>query len=356
MVTRPPSARPGTRHPGEPSGVRRPGAGGAPTTVAAPEPAEALFQQGWWLDAVAPGSWSEVTVERGGRTVARLPFVVRGPRRLRVLTQPPLTPFLGPWTERRAGAKPAKALGEEMDLLAGLAAALPPAAAFHQSFPPQVLGVLPFIWAGYRAEVRYTYRLEDLSSERDLWDGLGANTRGHVRKARKRGVEVRTDLGPDLFHAVLAKTFQRQRLRPPDRALLDRIEAACAPRGVRSMLFAVDGTGRVHAVAYVVWDRSSAYYLLSGADPELRGSGAQSLLLWEAIRRSRAVSAAFDFEGSMLAPVERFFRDFGGRQTPYLHLSRADRLARAGLGLRSRLLRLADHAAHATKSIDGSQG
>ena len=77
------------------------------------------------------------------------------------------------------------------------------------------------------------------------------------------------------------------------------------------------------AVAYVVWDGNAAYYLLGGADPALRTSGASSLLLWEALRRARDVTDVFDFEGSMLAPVERFFRGFGAVQTPYLRVSRA---------------------------------
>jgi hypothetical protein len=301
----------------------------APT--ASPDP---LFHQPWWLDAVAPGRWEAVSVERGGTTVARLPYVLRGPRRLRVLTQPPLTQFLGPWVARSPGAKEAKATGDQMQLLEVLEAALPAAAAFRQNFSPAILGALPFIWAGYRSEVHYTYRLEDLSSERALWDGLSGNIRREIRKARQR-VEVREDLGLDRFHRVWAKTFERQSLDAPDRGLLERIDAACAPRGARAMLFACDEGERIHAVAYVVWDRRVAYYLLGGGDPELRTSGAASLLMWEAILRARAVTEVFDFEGSMLRPVERFFRAFGGRQTPYLHVSRASRPAAAALALRA---------------------
>ena len=48
----------------------------------------------------------------------------------------------------------------------------------------------------------------------------------------------------------------------------------------------------------------------------------------------------FDFEGSMLRPVERFFRGFGSLQTPYLRVSRARAHARAALALRAALLRL----------------
>jgi hypothetical protein len=56
--------------------------------------------------------------------------------------------------------------------------------------------------------------------------------------------------------------------------------------------------------------------------------------------RARAVTDVFDFEGSMLRPVERFFRAFGSRQTPYLRVSRARLHARAALALRAGLLRL----------------
>lgn len=297
-------------------------------TVAGP-----IFHQPWWLDAVAPAAWEAVTVERGGETVARLPYLVRGPGRMRVLTQPPLTPYLGPWLARTPGAKEATVVGDQMELQAELESRLPAASAFRQSFDPTVRGVLPFIWAGYRAEVRYTYRLEDLSSEKVLWDGLGGNIRREIRKARRK-VKVRDDLSLDQFHRVWARTFARQRLPPPDHDRLDRIEAACAPRGARTMLFASDDDERIHAVAYIVFDRHTAYYLLGGGDPELRTSGGSSLLMWEAILRARETCQVFDFEGSMLKPVERFFRAFGGRQTPYLHVSRATRPAAAALAVR----------------------
>lgn len=296
-------------------------------------PANSLFQQPWWLDAVAPGAWDEVTVERDGATVARLPYVVRGPRRFRVLTQPPLTATLGPWVARTPGASTAKAMSTEVELLAELEAALPPAIAFRQYFSPTLMNALPFHWAGYRLEVRYTYRLEGTGSEDELWAGLAGSVRGNVRRARKV-LEIRDDLDLDRFCAVWAKTYERQGVRPPDRRVLERIEAACAPRGARVMLSAHDEADRIHAVSYVVLDQHAAYYLIGGADPELRGSGAQSLLMWEAILRSRAVTDVFDFEGSMMRHVERFFRNFGGRQAPYLYVSRAAPPARMALALR----------------------
>jgi hypothetical protein len=297
-----------------------------------------IFHQPWWLDAVAPDCWDAVTVERGGEIVARLPFVVRGSRRIRMLTQPRATPFLGPWVARSPDAKYAKALSDQMELQAELESSLPPAVMFRQSFAPSVINVLPFIWAGYRTEVAYTYRLEDLGSEQALWDGLSGNIRREIRKARRR-VVVRDDLGLDDFYGVWCETMTRQGRAAPSRARLERIDAACAARDARVRLVAGDDNGRIHAVAYIVRDAETAYYLMGGSRPELRTSGAASLLLWEAILRARQVTQVFDFEGSMLAPINRFFRAFGGREVPYLNVSRTSRFAAGAVGLRAMALR-----------------
>jgi hypothetical protein len=306
--------------------------------------ANAIFQQPWWLDAVAPGRWGEATIERDGRSVARLPYVVRGRGRFRMLTMPPLTQTLGPWVEPST-ARAARALSDEMELLAALEAGLPRAEAFVQHFSPTMLNALPFYWAGYRLELRYTYRLEGLRDPEALWDGLRGNVRREIRKARRQ-VEIRDDLGLDRFYPIWSKTFARQGLEPSvSSAQLERLDAACRDRDARAMLFAADAANRVHAVIYVVWDRHAAFHLLGGADPELRTSGASSLLMWEAIMRASAITDVFDFEGSMLKPVERFFRAFGSRQTPYLRVSRVGRRTRAALAVRHGWRRVAARSA-----------
>jgi Acetyltransferase (GNAT) domain len=301
--------------------------------------ANAIFQQPWWLDAVAPGHWGEVTCEQGGRIVARLPYVIRGRPRMRILTQSSLTQTLGPWVEAST-AKPARALAHEHDLLAELEARLPRTYGFSQQFSPAMINALPFYWAGYRLEVRYTHRLEGLESPNALWNGLRGNVRREIRKARRR-VEVIPDLGIDRFHEVLSKTYERQRLPAPrPLADLDRLEAAVVARDAGTTLFARDDAGRIHAVVWVVWDRHAAHYFLAGADTELRTSGASSLLLWEAIMRARAHTDVFDFHGSMLPSIERFFCAFGARQTPYLSVTRMNPALRVALSARSGLRQL----------------
>jgi len=80
--------------------------------------------------------------------------------------------------------------------------------------------------------------------------------------------------------------------------------------------------GQLHAAVFVVWQPSGASYIAGGSDPALRASGAHALTLWEAVCHTAQYTNIFDLEGSMLRGVERFFREFGGVQTPYFCIRR----------------------------------
>lgn len=286
--------------------------------------AYSVFQQPWWLDAVAPGHWGEVAVIKGSEVFARMPYVVKKKCGFTLLTMPPLTQTLGPWL-RPSHAKYANQLGEQKDLLEELIKKLPPFDYFSQNFSPAVTNWLPFYWAGFKQTTRYTYRIEDLSDLDKVWAGFRENIRSDIRKAQKL-VAVRDDLGIEQFIQINRLTFTRQgRSLPYAAELVKRIDKACSERNARRIFFAQDADGRVHAAVYMVWDVNAAYYLMGGGDPELRRSGATSLLLWEAIKFASQVSRCFDFEGSMLEPIERFFRAFGGKQVPYFHLTKCSR-------------------------------
>jgi hypothetical protein len=298
----------------------------APAGVA--DRSNCLFDQPWWLDAVAPGRWGEAVVEDEHGVHARLPYVVRRRLGVTMLAQPRLTPALGPWIEASSGGD-AKRLAREHEAMGALIEALPRFDVFRQAFHPSVTNWLPFYWNGFQATVMYTYRLDDLTDLDAVWSGFRQSVRREIRKA-ERSVEVRTDLGLAAFLRVNEKTFRRQgRPLPHTWELVERLDAACARRDARRVLFAVDARDRVHAALYIVWDADSGYYLMSGADPDLRTSGAGSLLAWEAIRFCAGVTRCFDFEGSVVPSLERFFRAFGARQVPYLQVSRSNLRGRA---------------------------
>lgn len=283
-----------------------------------------LFQQAWWLDATAGNSWDVVLVEKGGKFEAALPFIMKKRYGLRVITQPALTQFLGPWLVPSSGKK-AKQIAREKDLMQALIDQLPEHHIYRQSWSSARQNWMPFYWRGFSQTTRYSYQLQDLGDLDQVWDGFQASIRGDIRKATKQGVVVSNEANIDNFISLNNKVFERQEKPVPySESFVKNIDKVASKRGQRAIFVAKDQEGQQHAAVYLVWDSQSAYYLMGGGDPVLRNSGATSLCMWEAIKFASNVTQKFDFEGSMIEPVERFFRAFGGDPVPFFTISRVE--------------------------------
>jgi hypothetical protein len=293
-----------------------------------------IFEQPWWLESVAPGAWSEATARRGDDVVARLPYVRRRRLGLTTIVQPAFTQTLGPWLAPMEG-KYARRLDTEKKLMGQLIEMLPPFDVFLMCFSPTMTNWLPFRWAGFSASVCYTYRIEDLSDLDRVQHEFQDHVRRGIRKAQA-GVEIDHQFPLDELLRLDALTFARRGLNPRRRAaVMRRLDAACAARGTRRILGAVDSTGATHAALWVAWDDRTLYALMSARDPQRHAAGANTLLYWEAMRLASQVSRAFDFEGSMVEQIEHYFRGFGGRQTPYFCVTKANLKGNSALAARS---------------------
>lgn len=304
------------------------------------EPSIPIFSRDWWLDATAGKDyWDVVLVEKGGQVAASLPFTLQRQLGFLYLTQPPLTQTLGPWL-RATSAKYTNRLAQEKELMGSLIDQLPKYHCFSQNWRFTNKNWLPFYWRGFSQTTRYTYRLPDLGDEEVLWEQLRENIRRNIRKAQKRfSLKVRNDLGLNEFMELNKRTFKRQGMKLPySLDYVEKLDNACLEHKARMIFIAEDAEGLHHAGVYLIWDQNSAYYLMGGGDPLLRGSGATSLCLWEAIRFASTVTKSFDFEGSMIESVERYFRSFGAIQTPYFNIcSTPSRILRVFQALRSAL-------------------
>ncbi|ENK1947057.1 GNAT family N-acetyltransferase [Vibrio cholerae] len=286
------------------------------------EPTIPIFSQAWWLDAVAGDNWDVCIVEKGDKIQASMPYVVKKKYRLTLLTQPSLTQNLGPWI-RPAHAKYSKLLSQQKDLMEALIDQLPKYHYFNQNWHYSNTNWLPFYWKGFEQVTRYTYLIDDLSNIDDVWGSSLANIRTDIRKAENKfNLVVKENLPFSDFLLLNRQTFLRQGMQLPySESFVNQLVFTAKDRNQCRWFIAQDNEGRNHAGVLLVWDSESAYYLMGGGDPDLRNSGATSLCMWEAIKFASTVTKRFDFEGSMIEPVERFFRAFGAKQTPYFALT-----------------------------------
>ncbi|GHT31436.1 hypothetical protein FACS189414_0150 [Bacteroidia bacterium] len=286
------------------------------------EPTLPIFSRDWWLDIVCgKEEWDVLLYEDKGCIQAALPLYHPISQ---VVSMPPYTQTMGPWFAAEASdTKYTTILGQRQAISKTFINALNVYKSFLQNFPYQVTDWLPFYWEGYSQTTRYTYLFKDIRQTNILWENMSANIRRNITKAKeKNGITVRQGIPADDFLRIYALTFERQQQKPKHLDVLAKLITTCRERGQGDLWGGYDESGRLHATAFVVWQESSAYYLAGGTAPQLRDSGAHSLVLWEAIQAVQAYTSTFDFEGSMLPGVERFFREFGAIQTPFFTINK----------------------------------
>lgn len=281
-----------------------------------------IFNRLWWLDAVAPDGYRLVLVKRGKEILAGQAIPVIGQNRTGL---PRLTQTLGPLLTVSERTRYADRLTLEMDLLSALADALKDheVASFNAQY--SLTNWLPYLWRGYRQTTKYTYVIPDISDLPAVQEAFTVKLKGKMEKAKKIcHVEEIDDISE--FYEINKKTFARQGKNIPYALEFVRmIDDAAKVHQARLCLVAKDAEERAHVAIYVVFDRKSAYLLMSGGDPELRKSEAKTILVWEAIQRLSGKTKAFDFEGSCMKNVESWDREFGAIQMPYLAISKDNR-------------------------------
>lgn len=282
----------------------------------AAQPEIPLFFQDWYLDAVcADGTWNAAILENPqGEALAVWPFFLKRKWGLRYVTMPHFVKYMGPWTPEARSAEFSGQIPE-------IARLLPRVDAFRQNFHYSFSGSASLAKSAYHARQHHTYLL-DISNLDAVFSGINRNMRRNILKAQ-REVRVLPDNDPGRFFPFSEAPFKRKGIPTPyPKSLFFDHDTALGDHAQRQIFFAVDTRGQTHGAAYLIWDKHTAYYHLSGDDPGLRHSGAGILLIWEALRFAREVLGLtiFDFEGSMLPAVEAIRIQFGARKTlfPYV--------------------------------------
>ena len=72
------------------------------------------------------------------------------------------------------------------------------------------------------------------------------------------------------------------------------------------------------AATFCVHDKKTAYYLFGGYDVLNKHHGAGVSTMWNCMMHAKREGLnIFDFEGSMIPEVEKYFREFGGELIRY---------------------------------------
>jgi len=277
-----------------------------------------------WLEAASNGNkWGICLLEKAGEVFAFMPWFMRKKWSLTLSYQPFLIPYLGPFIIYPDAQKTSTRLSWEKEMMDQLISQLPKTGYFNQAFRPEILNWLPFYWKGFHQSTRYTYHLDLNGSRKTLWNGLKANIRRQINKANKNLIiSSSNDLNLLLELKHLQAKQQGKKFHIADDYAKNLFKIS-KENEEASLWYAKDDQNRIHAGIWIVTDSNSAVYLMGGSHPDFKQSGAMSLLMWTAIQSAKEKKVMkFDFEGSMIKPVEHFFRSFGAEQMPYFEISK----------------------------------
>lgn len=271
-----------------------------------------IFHKSFWLNAVCE-SFKILVCEENNKIIGGIPLT---PIYKKIYKNPKLTPKLGIVLQNSdSSIKYTTKLSKETEIIEFLISNLPDYNIFDYGFDYNFTNFMPFIWSEFNFKIGYTYVLEDLSDTNKILENMQYDVRYSINRAIKKGITVTSDYNIEDFYEVNKKTFSRQNIEIPYTFdYIKKIDTILNENNSRKILFAIDENKNIIAAVYLIYDKKCTYYLMGGADPKYRDTGAQTLLVWEGIKFAANVSGSFDFEGSIVKTIEKYFRGFGGKQ------------------------------------------
>lgn len=191
------------------------------------------------------------------------------------------------------------------------------------AFPSNIVDFQPFIWKKYKVIPNYTYRINLQKSVEEIKSHFDSKNRNVISKALKQGVDIKEN---SLSKEELYKFFIDS---------LNTTDANIYETELKNVFMKFsDDTNSFSVSAYknnellgsvfCVFDKNICYYLLGGAHKKSGIQGVNNLLIQNSIEKAKDLGCkTFDFEGSMLKGVEKFFRSFGPELVPYFTVNKA---------------------------------
>lgn len=263
-----------------------------------------LFHQPYWLDCVAPGWRVEVIV--GYDAVAYLPFLLEKKIGFSISRNPLLTPYSGLlFIDDYSSEKKQFLFDKTLEKLSSLSLS--------------EIDCNPQFTSDIQAENNKSTYL--LSLDKTL-DEIQANFKSSLKRQLKKAEKnliIEEDKNTKRFYDIYSDSIGRQKnANKTPRDIVKKVFDLCQEKKCGQIFTAVDRDSNAHSSILYVEDKNSAYYLLGGSRKEFLGSGAMGYLLWHCIQLAKASGKkTFDFEGSEVPGVAKFFSTFGGEAVKY---------------------------------------
>jgi lipid II:glycine glycyltransferase (peptidoglycan interpeptide bridge formation enzyme) len=240
------------------------------------------------------------------------------------LNNPPYTPHIGLFFENKLQNKAnAQSFSKSIIQLVADFITTQSSSIVTIALPPTYIDLQPFIWKNFKVVPNYTYELSlEGKSYDDIQKLYSTERRNEIKRATKDQVETVLNYNNELILSMVEKTFERKN-KSLNKSVLAKILFEYANQE-NSFSYISYYKGKPSSVAFCIYHQNRAYYILGGYDQSNKHIGAGAAAVDACIKHSINLSIKhFDFEGSMIQNVEKYFRGFGGDMVPFYTINKA---------------------------------
>jgi len=266
-----------------------------------------VYAKSWYLDIVSP-RW-EALIASDFQMVMPLP--VKHKLFLAYLVQPLFTQQLGVFSAKEITSD------DVSDFLNHI-----PQKFFRQIFNLNSANMLPQM-AGVTDRMNFELDLNQKYSF--IYQGYNENTQRNCKKGISKGILVEPSNDISLF----IRLYEKYAKKKPNRFTLEKLRKVITyaiDNQKGEIVFACENANTAISGAFFLKDLGRIIYMTSFSTAKGLENSAMFLIMDEMIRKNAMKPIIFDFEGSMIPGVARFFAGFGAEKKVYQQYRKSFRL------------------------------
>jgi len=262
-----------------------------------------------WMQASAPG-WKALVFEAEGKWIAVMPLRIRRKYFWNISLQPLYSQHWGPCFQEDLDSK------IQSEILKSVFYYLQDRTHyFSWCFSPNVCIPSDFISVpGVQIKYKTTYRL---SLTEDPLSGLSSTAGRQKRKAERAGFIQSKQFEAEACAKILR---MNPHIMPASEipGFIALAQAGIDKQDIEVFMYK-DKSGKYIAFGLFLKSAHTTYYWAGAILPEYRNSGLMTLLMTEGILNARKLYCTiFDFEGSEIPSIAKFFKGFGAQAFVYI--------------------------------------
>jgi hypothetical protein len=278
-------------------------------------PQGSIYALSDYLNIIHP-DWQGFIIEDKGEWQAIMPWFVKSIFGVKSAFQPALCQFQGAFIKASSysGYKQIDFERKIGELFA--TSILENSNKYESNFSPSVQYVLPYYWKGLEIIPRFTYYLPLPSTTTDY----SKNHQRALQKANKCDFKLEVSSSATEMIALFKqnKGAEIKLLNDHHYFNMEKIVEAFLPRQMAHVLSCRDANGTLVASLIGFAYKNVFTYYLGTTTAQGKKDQAMVWLITEAMQFAQQLECKlFDFEGSMIEPIEKFFRGFGASYKPY---------------------------------------